>query len=74
MSLAGQAAGTFRNPVEMAMPDKKAVVKALKADKQYHLLFAAAYATEDGPFDLGKVVANTNQRALEAYDLMANSR
>lgn len=73
MSLAGQAAGPFRNPVEMAMPDKKAVVLALQADPEYERLFAAAYATEDGPFILSLVDATSNQGALEAYDLMATA-
>ncbi len=73
MSLAGQAAGPFRNPVEMAMPDKKAVVAALQAQKRYYGLFKKAYATEDGPFDLGSVDAATNQGALEAYDLIAKA-
>ena len=39
MSLAGQAAGPFRNPVEMAMPDKKAVVAALKAYSAIPMIF-----------------------------------
>ena len=39
MSLAGQAAGPFRNPVEMAMIDKKAVVSALQLDPEYQTLF-----------------------------------
>lgn len=73
MSLAGQAAGPFRNPVEMAMADKKAVVLALQADVAYQNLFASAYSTEDGPFDLSQVDTSTNQGALEAYDLMAKA-
>jgi len=78
MSLAGQAAGPFRNPVEMAMTDKKAVVSALKAstDVDYQTLFAAAYETEPDelsgspvPFNLSAVDTATNQGVLEAYDL-----
>jgi hypothetical protein len=56
MSLAGQAAGPFRHPAEMAMHDKKAVVQAWKtADCQG--LFTAAYAMEEGDFDLSAVDA-----------------
>ena len=74
MSLAGQAAGPFRNPVEMAMVDKSAVVSALQADRRYRRLFAAAYQDENGvPFDLGSVDTFSNQGALEAYDLMAKA-
>ncbi len=66
MSLAGQAAGPFHHPVEMAMHGKKAVVQAVKtADCQ--ALFTAAYATEEGDFDLCAVDASTNQGALEGY-------
>lgn len=72
MSLAGQAAGPFRNPVEMAMHDKKMVVQELNT-ADYQDLFAAAYETEDGAFDLSTVDATTNQGALEAYDLMAKA-
>ncbi|MBW1746665.1 MAG: methylamine utilization protein MauG [Deltaproteobacteria bacterium] len=73
MSLAGQAAGPFRNPVEMAMADKSAVVLALQSDLEYEILFAAAYETEDGPFDLTVVYTASNQAVLEAYDLMAKA-
>ena len=74
MGLAGQAAGPFRNPVEMAMVDKSAVVSALQADAEYQRLFAAAYETEDGvPFNLRIVDTVRNQGALEAYDLMAKA-
>ena len=73
MSLAGQAAGPFRNPVEMAMVDKKAVVWALQNDPGYQTLFEAAYVTEDGPFDLNIVDTTNNQAVLEAYDLMAKA-
>jgi cytochrome c peroxidase len=74
MNLAGQAAGPFRNPVEMAMPDKSAVVLALQADyPRYQDLFKAAYVTKDGPFDLKAVDGTSNQAVLEAYDLMAKA-
>lgn len=74
MSLAGQAAGPFRNPVEMAMVDKKAVVLELQNDLAYQTLFEAAYITEDGlPFDLSVVDTTSNQAVLEAYDLMAKA-
>lgn len=74
MGLAGQAAGPFRNPVEMAMLDKKAVVLKLKNDSEYVSLFNQAYETEDSvPFDLSAVDTLTNQGALEAYDLMAKA-
>ena len=76
MSLAGQAAGPFRNPVEMAMADKSAVVLALQntlVDPDYQTLFAAAYETEDGPFLLDAVDGTSNQAVLEAYDLMAKA-
>ncbi|MGB3209067.1 MAG: cytochrome c peroxidase [Desulforhopalus sp.] len=75
MGLAGQAAGPFRNPVEMAMADKKAVVSVLQTNQNanYQGLFAAAYATEDGAFNLSAVNTTNNQAALEAYDLMAKA-
>ncbi len=74
MSLSGQAAGPFRNPVEMAMADKKAVVIALQADRDYQRLFRAAYEDELGvPFNLSAVNTRTNQAVLEAYDLMAKA-
>ncbi len=76
MSLAGQAAGPFRNPVEMAMVDKKAVVLELQLDPDalgYQALFWAAYVTEDGNFDLSLVDITSNQAVLEAYDLMAKA-
>ena len=77
MSLAGQAAGPLRNPVEMAMADKRDVVLALQDDPDlfniYEDLFAAAYETEDASFDLSAVVGTSNQAFLEAYDLMAKA-
>ena len=74
MSLAGQAAGPFRNPVEMAMADKRAVVRALKRDWRYYKLFAAAYEDELGnPYRLALVSTWLNQHVLEAYDLMARA-
>ncbi len=76
ISLAGQAAGPFRNPVEMAMLDKKAVVQVLQNDPEghgYHVLFNAAYVTEDGGFDLNSVDSSNNQTVLETYDLMAKA-
>ncbi len=76
MSLAGQAAGPFRNPVEMAMADKKTVVATLQDDpggRGYQTLFEQAYSTEDGPFDLSAVDISNNQTVLEAYDLMAKA-
>lgn len=47
-SLAGQAAGPFLNPVEMAMPDKWAVVDRLRlsADPDYTSLFEAVYGID----------------------------
>ncbi|MEA1900611.1 MAG: cytochrome c peroxidase [Thermodesulfobacteriota bacterium] len=76
MSLAGQAAGPFRNSVEMAMADKSAVVSALQLDPGglgYQVLFAAAYETEDGLSFILSDVGTNNQAALEAYDLMAKA-
>jgi len=73
LSLAGQAAGPFRNPVEMAMEDKKAVVRLLKWNANYRKLFAAAYKTEDGPYNLWFVSTLINQHVLETYDLMAKA-
>ena len=74
MSLAGQAAGPFRNPVEMAMYDKRAVVRALKRDWRYYKLFAAAYEDELGrPYRLAFVSTWLNQHVLETYDLMAKA-
>ena len=45
--LVEQAKGPVLNPVEMAMPDEKEVVKRLEADPDYPKMFKAAFPEED---------------------------
>ena len=49
--LAAQAKGPVLNPVEMAMPDEKEVVRRLEADAQYPKLFKAAFPGEQKPIN-----------------------
>jgi cytochrome c peroxidase len=49
--LVEQAKGPVLNPVEMAMPDEKEVVKRLEADADYPKLFKAAFPGEDKPIN-----------------------
>ena len=49
--LVEQAKGPVLNPVEMAMPDEKEVVKRLEADANYPKLFKAAFPGEDKPIN-----------------------
>ena len=49
--LVEQAKGPVLNPVEMAMPDEKEVVKRLEADADYPRLFKAAFPGEPKPIN-----------------------
>jgi cytochrome c peroxidase len=49
--LVEQAKGPVLNPVEMAMPDEKEVIKRLEADASYPKLFKAAFPGEDQPIN-----------------------
>ncbi len=49
--LVEQAKGPVLNPVEMAMPDEKEVVKRLQADVRYRELFKAGFPGEDLPIN-----------------------
>ncbi len=42
-SLEEQAKGPILNPIEMGMPDEKAVLERLRADAEYQRLFARAF-------------------------------
>lgn len=45
-----QAGGPILNPVEMAIPSEDFLIERLKKDKNYQVLFAAAYPDEKDPF------------------------
>lgn len=81
-TLADQAAGPPLNPVEMAMPDKWAVVDRLRTstapDPDYQTMFSEVYSIDlgavavyDPAFD--PTVENYPPGVLEAYDRMAKS-
>jgi cytochrome c peroxidase len=61
--LAEQAKGPVLNPVEMAMPDEKEVVKRLEADAQYPKLFKAAFPDQDKPINYDNFA-----RAVAAFE------
>lgn len=61
--LVEQAKGPVLNPVEMAMPDEKEVVKRLKADADYPKLFKAAFPAENKPINY-----NNFARAVAAFE------
>ncbi len=61
--LVEQAKGPVLNPVEMAMPDEKEVVKRLEADADYARLFKAAFAGEDKPINYDNFA-----RAVAAFE------
>jgi cytochrome c peroxidase len=62
-NLVEQAKGPVLNPVEMAMPDEKEVVKRLEADAQYPKLFKAAFPGEDRPINYDNFA-----RAVAAFE------
>lgn len=66
-----QALGPILNPGEMAMPDEKAVVQRLAADKEYPQLFAKAFPGEKQPLTFANV-----GKAIGAFErtLMTKSR
>src|SRR5512136_580014 len=61
--LVEQAKGPVLNPVEMAMPDEKEVIKRLEADADYARLFKAAFPGEDKPINY-----HTFARAVAAFE------
>ena len=61
--LVEQAKGPVLNPVEMAMPDEKEVIKRLEADADYPKLFKAAFPGEDKPINY-----NNFARAVAAFE------
>jgi cytochrome c peroxidase len=61
--LVEQAKGPVLNPVEMAMPDEKEVIKRLEADANYPKLFKAAFPEEDKPINY-----NNFARAVAAFE------
>lgn len=50
-----QALGPILNPVEMAMPDEKSVVKVLESIPAYHTLFAKAFPKEAAPITYANI-------------------
>ena len=84
-TLAEQAAGPFLNPVEMAMPDKWAVVERIKASgaADYRAMFMDVYkinldniATYPTAIDVNTVAVDEVDfppGVLEAYDRMAKA-
>lgn len=67
-TLKDQAAGPPTNPVEMALPDKAAVVERLQANPVYQNLFFNAYG-----IDLASVDLNDGVKVAEVYDAMAKA-
>lgn len=58
-----QAAGPILNPVEMAMPNEKEVVKRLKNVDEYVTLFASAF-----PDDKNPITFDNLKKAIGAYE------
>lgn len=58
-----QAKGPVLNPVEMAMPDEKEVVKRLNADAQYPKLFKSAFPGQADP-----ITYDNFARAVAAFE------
>ncbi len=68
--LVEQAKGPVLNPMEMAMPDEKEVVKRLETDPDYPKMFKAAFPGEDQPINyqnFASAVA-TFERTLVTHD------
>ena len=61
--LVEQAKGPVLNPVEMAMPNEKEVIKRLEADPDYPKLFQVAFPEEDKPINY-----NDFARAVAAFE------
>ena len=61
--LVEQAKGPVLNPVEMAMPDEKEVVRRLETDANYPQLFKAAFPGEDKPINYDNFA-----RAVAAFE------
>ncbi len=62
-TLEDQAKGPILNPVEMAMPDEKVVMKRLSADAQYPALFKKAFSEDTDPMTYDNLA-----RAIAAYE------
>ncbi|HPD64828.1 MAG TPA: cytochrome-c peroxidase [Bacteroidia bacterium] len=58
-----QAGGPILNPVEMAMPNEKAVVDKIKKDSKYQKLFADAYPGQKDPFTFENI-----RKAIAAFE------
>lgn len=69
--LKAQAKGPILNPVEMAMPDEKAVEKKISAVKEYKEMFAKAY-----PNDKNTITYDNIANAIAAFErtLISKSR
>jgi cytochrome c peroxidase len=61
--LAEQAKGPVLNPVEMAMPDEKEVIKRLQADTDYPRLFKTAFPGQEQPINYDNFA-----RAVAAFE------
>jgi cytochrome c peroxidase len=61
--LVEQAKGPVLNPVEMAMPDEKEVIKRLEADPDYSRSFQAAFPGEEKPINY-----HSFARAVAAFE------
>jgi cytochrome c peroxidase len=62
-TLEDQAKGPILNPVEMAMPDEKVVMKRLSADAEYPALFKKAFSEDTDPLTYDNLA-----RAIAAYE------
>jgi cytochrome c peroxidase len=81
-TLAEQAAGPFLNPVEMAMPDKWAVVDRVRTSvaPDYQIMFAEVYSIDlsgispyTGDYSTPVDAASFPPGVLEVYDRMAKA-
>ncbi len=62
-SLEEQAKGPILNPIEMGMPDEKAVLQRLRSDREYEKLFARAF-----PSAAEKITYDNVGRAIAAFE------
>lgn len=62
-TLEHQAKGPVLNPVEMAMPNEKEVLKRLQEDKQYPVLFKKAFPADAQPISYDNVA-----KAIAAFE------
>jgi len=69
-TLADQAKGPILNPIEMAMPNADAVVKKLKAIREYEEMFTSAFPDQRNPLtydNVGEAIA-AFERTLHTTD------